>query len=98
MPKANGVPKKPQYWHTEAIKDYCDGERLRDIEDKYNCHCGTVVSLAIAMGITPRPTGFASYKIAHKWVLQARLDFERLNGTRTAIKQNREQTQAAIST
>lgn len=61
-----------------AIKDYCDGKRLRGISDKYKCHDGHIVTMAKQIGITPRPTGFASYEIAHMWVLNARLEFKKI--------------------
>ena len=60
------------------VKDYCDGERLRDIEDAYRVTGSTITDAAKLVGIEPRPSGFASYKVAHKWVLQARIDYGRL--------------------
>lgn len=61
--------------HWDIAKDYCNGERLRDIEDKYNVYSGTVAEVIRQIGITPRPTGFASYKIARAWVLQAKNEY-----------------------
>ena len=58
--------------HWNIAKDYCNGERLRDIEDKYDVYSGTVAEVIRQIGITPRPTGFASYKVAREWVLLAR--------------------------
>lgn len=63
-----------KYW--KAIEDYCNGVNLREIAKKYKCYEGHVVKLAREIGITPRPTGFASYTIAHAWVTQARVEFE----------------------
>jgi hypothetical protein len=64
--------------HWSMTKDYCDGINLRDIEDKYRCTGTTITDAAKLIGIQPRPSGFSSYTVAHKWVLQARLDYERI--------------------
>ena len=61
--------------HWNIARDYCNGERLRDIEDKYDVYSGTVAEVIRQIGITPRPTGFASYKIARAWVLKARNEY-----------------------
>lgn len=63
--------------HWSAIEDYCNGIRSRDIADKYKMHDGELPVLAKLIGISPRPTGFASYVIAHKWVTKARLEYEK---------------------
>lgn len=60
------------------IEAYCNGERNRDIMEKFTCHDGYVSKLAREMGILPRPEGFASYVIAHQWVLKAREEFKKL--------------------
>lgn len=62
--------------HWNALRDYCYGHRLRDIVDKYDVHDGYIATLAKNVGITPRPTGFASYIIAHEWVIKAKVEYE----------------------
>ena len=75
--------------HWNIAKDYCNGERLRDIEDKYDVYSGTVAEVIRQIGISPRPDGFASYKIARAWVLQARKELadaiskREINATKT---------------
>ena len=62
--------------HWKALHDFCNGHRLRDISDKYDVHDGYISIFAREVGITPRPTGFASYIIAHEWVTKARVEYE----------------------
>ena len=64
--------------HWLMVKDYCNGVNLRLIEDNYKTTGTTITDAAKLIGIQPRPDGFASYTVAHKWVLQARIDYDRL--------------------
>ncbi len=81
------LSRKLKSKHWKMVKDYCDGVNLRLIEDKYKTTGTTITDAAKLIGIQPRPSGFASYTVAHKWVTQARLDYERLaaNGTSTTL-------------
>jgi hypothetical protein len=65
--------------HWLMTEDYINGMNLRDIELKYRVTDRTIREAAKFVGIELRPAGFASYTIAHKWVLQARLDYDRLS-------------------
>lgn len=75
MPRKDFKIKNITEKHWNIIKDYCNGENLRDIEDKYRVGGSTAPNLAKQVGITPRPSGFASYKVARAWVLQARNEY-----------------------
>jgi hypothetical protein len=76
MAKVIVAPKNftPRDW--SMLKDYCHGVRCREIEDKYDCYQGRIKYLAESVGIARRPTGFASYTIAHNWVCYAKVEYE----------------------
>lgn len=83
--------------HWNIATDYCNGERLRDIEDKYDVYSGTVAEIIRQIGITPRPTGFASYKVARAWVLQARKELADILSKKETHASKTQNTEARVN-